>query len=80
MRSLGARELGDEMKLSDALIPDGVRPKVAAVAATDEGITLLWLNRSVREHGGSPVEFGIFRSLSEARSWLGLPSNHSAAR
>ena len=78
--SLGARELGDEMKLSDALIPEGVRPQVAAVAATDEGITLLWLYRSVREHGGSPVEFGIFRSLSEARSWLGLPSNHSAAR
>ena len=68
------------MRLSDALIPDGVRPKVAAVAASDEGITLLWLYRSVREHGGSPVEFGIFRSLSEARGWLGLSSTHNAAR
>jgi hypothetical protein len=77
--SLGARELGDLMRLSDALIPDGVRPKVAAVAATDEGITLLWMYRSVREHGGSPVEFGIFRSVGEARSWLGLSPAESAA-
>ncbi len=78
--SLGARELGDLMRLSDALIPDGVRPKVAAVAASDEGITILWLYRSVREHGGSSVEFGIFRSLSEARGWLGLSSNRNATR
>jgi hypothetical protein len=33
----------------------------------------------VREHGGSPVEFEIFRSLSEARSWLGLSSTHHRA-
>jgi hypothetical protein len=78
--SLGARELGDLMRLSDALIPEGIRPKVAAVAASDEGITILWLYRSVREHGGSPVEFGIFRSLSEARGWLGLSSNRNATR
>jgi hypothetical protein len=74
----GARELGDLMMLSDALIPEGVRPKVAAVAASDEGIALLWLYRSVREHGGSPVNFAIFRSLSDARSWLGLAAQNAA--
>jgi hypothetical protein len=77
--SVGARELGDLMNLSDALIPDGVRPKVAAVAASDEGIALLWLYRSVREHGGSPVEFGIFRSLADARSWLGVSRAQSTS-
>ncbi len=76
----GARDLGDLMRLSDALIPDGVRPKVAAVATSDEGIAILWMYRSVREHGGSPVEFAIFRSLDDARSWLGLSPGHSARR
>jgi hypothetical protein len=75
--ALGARELGDLMRLSDALIPEGVQPKVAAVAGSDEGITILWLYRSVREHGGSPVEFGIFRSVNDARSWLGLSAHNS---
>lgn len=75
--ALGARELGDLMRLSDALIPEGIRPKVAAVAGSDEGITILWLYRSVREHGGSPVEFGIFRSVADARNWLGLSAHNS---
>jgi hypothetical protein len=74
----GARELGELMTLSDALIPDGVTPRVAAVAGSDEGIALLWLYRSVREHGGSPVDFAIFRSLSDARSWLGLSAQNAA--
>ena len=77
--SVGARELGDLMRLSDALIPDGVRPRVATVAASDEGIAILWMYRSVREHGGSPVTLAIFRSLDDARSWLGLSPARSAA-
>jgi hypothetical protein len=76
--ALGARELGDLMRLSDAIVPDGVHPKVAAVAGSDEGITILWLYRSVREQGGSPVEFAIFRSVSDARSWLGLSPAENA--
>ena len=75
--SVGASELGDLMTLSDALIPEGIRPKVALVASSDEGIAILWLYRSVREHAGSPVQFAIFRSLGDARSWLGLPSAQS---
>ena len=77
--SVGARELGDLMRLSDALIPEGMRPKVAAVAASDEGIAILWMYRSVREQGGSPVELAIFRSLDDARSWLGLSRAQSTA-
>ena len=77
--SVGARELGDLMRLSDALIPNGVRPRVAAVAASDEGIAILWMYRSVREHRGSPVRLAIFRSLDDARSWLGLSPAESSA-
>ena len=77
--SVGARELGDLMRLSDALIPDRVRPRVAAVAASDEGIAILWMYRSVREHRGSPVKLAIFWSLDDARSWLGLSPAQSAA-
>ena len=77
--SVGARELGDLMRLSDALIPEGIRPRVAAVAASDEGIAILWMYRSVREHRGSPVELAIFRSLEDARTWVGLSPAQSGA-
>jgi hypothetical protein len=69
----GARELAQLMELSDGLIPRGARPKAAAVATSDEGLALLWLYRSVREHRGSRVELAVFRSMANARLWLGLP-------
>ena len=47
--------------------------KVATVATTDLAYALCQLHATLR--GLSPAEFRVFRSLSEAQEWLGLPAH-----
>jgi hypothetical protein len=45
--------------------------KVATVATKDALYGLAQMNATLR--GQSPAEFRVFRDVSEARAWLGLP-------
>jgi hypothetical protein len=47
--------------------------KVATVATKDVVYGLFQMNATLRDE--APAEFRVFRSMSEAREWLGLPTN-----
>jgi hypothetical protein len=47
--------------------------KMALVATNDEFYGLGRMYEMLRD--GSPLEIAVFRSLSEAEEWLGLPAN-----
>lgn len=63
-------------RLAGDSIDDQIGPnsRMALVAEDEEAFGLSRMYESLRH--GSPVEFGVFRSLQEAEMWLDLPEGY----
>jgi hypothetical protein len=77
----GVRAVADLLAVADEALPAGVRRRAAAVATSDEALAALSLYKAYREQErpSPPVEIRLFRTVREAREWLGRPAGAAAA-
>ena len=66
----------DGARRAEKAVDDQIEPgaKTALVAISDEFFGLLRMYQILRD--GSPGEFEVFRSVSDAELWLGLPDDY----
>jgi hypothetical protein len=77
----GLQRIADIMvqRVDLPLASTDARPRVAAVAGADTTFGVLRIYEAFRALQDSPVRYQVFRTMDEARVWLGLPAARSPA-
>jgi hypothetical protein len=65
------RGLAEFMAFADGALPEGMRRKAAIVATTPQTVAAVLLYRSRRVLQQAPVTVRSFRTIEDAKSWLG---------